>query len=138
MNDRPHTVVGVLPDVPMYPQANDVYMPRTSCPFRMSPENRDRRGSGMASALGRRRNGSSLADLNADLTQVGAALQTAYPVDYRADAGHRIVATPLRREFTRNFESTLVVLLGTVGVRAADRGRQRRESRRRQDDAAGS
>jgi len=113
MNDRPHTVVGVLPDVPMYPQANDVYMPRTSCPFRMSPENRDRRGSGMASALGRRRNGSSLADLNADLTQVGAALQTAYPVDYRADAGHRIVATPLRREFTRNFESTLVVLLGT-------------------------
>ena len=48
MNDRPHTIVGVLPDVPMYPQANDVYMPRSACPFRMEPEERDRRGSGMA------------------------------------------------------------------------------------------
>ena len=57
MNDRPHTIVGVLPDVPMYPQPNDVYMPRTACPFRANPSDRYRRGSGMASALGRRRAG---------------------------------------------------------------------------------
>ena len=31
MNDRRQTIVGVLPDVPMYPQANDVYMPRSAC-----------------------------------------------------------------------------------------------------------
>src|ERR1700679_131430 len=34
MNDRVHTVVGVLPPLPEYPDANDVYMPTTSCPFR--------------------------------------------------------------------------------------------------------
>ena len=30
MNDRPHTVVGVLPPIPQYPRENDVYMPTSS------------------------------------------------------------------------------------------------------------
>ena len=34
MNDRPHRVIGVLPNVPHYPQENDVYMPVLACPFR--------------------------------------------------------------------------------------------------------
>ena len=34
MNDRPHTVVGVLPPVPQYPLDVDVYMPTSACPFR--------------------------------------------------------------------------------------------------------
>jgi MacB-like periplasmic core domain len=38
MNDRVHTVVGVLPPLPEYPDANDVYMPTTSCPFRSNPK----------------------------------------------------------------------------------------------------
>jgi putative ABC transport system permease protein len=37
MNDKPHTVIGVLPPFPQYPQENDVYMPSTACPFRMDP-----------------------------------------------------------------------------------------------------
>ena len=40
MNDRPHTVVGVLPNVPHYPQENDVYMPVSACPFRAAAERR--------------------------------------------------------------------------------------------------
>ena len=32
MNDRPHRVVGVLPNVPHYPQENDVYMPVVALP----------------------------------------------------------------------------------------------------------
>ena len=34
MNDKVHTVIGVLPPVPQYPDENDVYMPTTACPFR--------------------------------------------------------------------------------------------------------
>ena len=34
MNNRPHTVVGVLPPVPQFPNENDVYMPSSACPFR--------------------------------------------------------------------------------------------------------
>src|SRR5262245_29620159 len=40
MNDRPHTIVGVLPNVPLYPQENDVYMSVSACPFRAAAEKR--------------------------------------------------------------------------------------------------
>jgi putative ABC transport system permease protein len=38
MNDRVHTVVGVLPPVPQFPEENDVYMPPSACPFRSSQQ----------------------------------------------------------------------------------------------------
>ena len=38
MNDRPHTVIGVMPDVPHYPNSVDVYMPTSACPFRSAAE----------------------------------------------------------------------------------------------------
>ena len=115
MNDRPHTIVGVLPDVPMYPQPNDVYMPRSACPFRMSTGERERRGSGMASALGRRRPGRTLENAQSDLASVGQRLQLAHPKLYPAERGYQLTATPLRREFTRDFESTLLILVSTAG-----------------------
>jgi len=114
MNDRRHTIVGVLPDLPMYPQANDVYMPRSACPFRMSPGDRERRGSGMASAVGRRRPGQSLAQVEADLGRIARSLETDFPDAYRVAIGHGLAASPLRREFTREFESTLLILVGTA------------------------
>src|ERR1700733_6421314 len=40
MNDRPHTVIGVLPNVPHYPQENDIYMSVSACPFRAAAEKR--------------------------------------------------------------------------------------------------
>jgi predicted permease len=115
MNDRPHTIVGVLPDVPMYPQPNDVYMPRSACPFRMSPADRERRGSGMASAIGRRRAGQTPEQLRDDLDAVAAHLSSAHPESYRRDRAYALVASPLRREFTRRFEPTLVILASTAG-----------------------
>jgi putative ABC transport system permease protein len=114
MNDRSHTVVGVLPNVPMYPQPNDVYMPRTACPFRRGELSTDRRGSGMAAALARRRPGIPIEEVDADLDRVSRALHASDPASYPAALGHRLAATPLRREFTRQFESTLLVLLGTA------------------------
>ena len=38
MNNRPHTVVGVLPAFPQYPVASDVYMSTSACPFRSQAE----------------------------------------------------------------------------------------------------
>ncbi|MEM1177220.1 MAG: ABC transporter permease, partial [Acidobacteriota bacterium] len=34
MNNRPHTVVGILPPIPQFPNDHDVYMPTSACPFR--------------------------------------------------------------------------------------------------------
>jgi predicted permease len=115
MNDRPHTVIGVLPDVPMYPERQDVYMPRSACPFRSSPRAADVRGQGMAAALGRRVPGATIEQTTADLAAVAARLQQDHPAAYPAGEGHRLTALPLRREFTRAFESTLVILLSTAG-----------------------
>src|SRR5262245_65135139 len=36
MNSRPHTVIGVLPPIPQYPDEVDVYMPTSACPVRSS------------------------------------------------------------------------------------------------------
>ena len=114
MNDRPHVVVGVLPELPMYPKPNDVYMPRSACPFRMTPQSLNRRGSGMAAAFGRRAPGSTTEATNAELAAIGDQLRATYPRAYPADRGHHLTAAPLRREFTRGFESTLFFLLGTA------------------------
>ena len=35
MNDKVHTVIGVLPPLPQYPTETDVYMPTSACPFRL-------------------------------------------------------------------------------------------------------
>src|SRR5689334_4533002 len=38
MNDKVHTVIGVLPPVPQFPRENDVYMTTVACPFRSSQQ----------------------------------------------------------------------------------------------------
>ena len=38
LNDRAHTIVGVLPPIPGYPNADDIYMPTSACPFRARAE----------------------------------------------------------------------------------------------------
>ena len=38
MNDKVHTVVGVLPPIPQYPLKTDVYMPTSACPYRSSDQ----------------------------------------------------------------------------------------------------
>ena len=75
----------------------------------MNPGELERRGGGMASALGRRHPNQSLAQVRKDLADVGTGLQAAYPDDYRADRDYALVGAPLRREFTRQFESRLIL-----------------------------
>jgi len=71
MNDRPHTVIGVLPAVPQYPRECDVYMPTSACPFRARSEERmaaNRRAFGALRVFGR---------LKPDVTHEHAAAQVA-------------------------------------------------------------
>jgi putative ABC transport system permease protein len=53
MNDKPHTVIGVLPPVPQYPLEVDVYMPSSACPFRSSPQTIAGRQARMLTAFAR-------------------------------------------------------------------------------------
>jgi putative ABC transport system permease protein len=115
MNDRLHTVIGVLPPLPQYPNENDVYMPTTACPFRSDPQMIANRQDRMMGAFGLRKPGMSVAQVEADLNGVAHNMQRAYPDIYPAafDVGTRTVS--LRDEMTHEARPTMLVLLGAAG-----------------------
>lgn len=53
----------------------------------------------------------------ADLDVVAAGIQASSPEVYRPTDGYRLTATPLREELTRDFKTTLLVLLGASRTR---------------------
>ena len=117
MNDKPHTVIGVLPDVPLYnPQGADVdvFMPSSACPFRARKQVIEGRSTGrMLSAFARVRPEATLLKSAADLDITAARLQKDYPKDY-PEKDFRAVEIPLKDEMTVNFKPTLWILLGTA------------------------
>ena len=114
MNDKVHTVVGVLPPVPQYPNENDVYMATSACPFRsnkMHLENRDMR---MMEVFGRLKPDVTVAQASADTGTIAAGLKAAYPKSYPESVGFTSSATPLQEELTKEARPTLLVLLGAA------------------------
>ena len=115
MNDRVHTVVGVLPPVPQYPDENEVYMPTTACPFRSRPAFIANRQARMMQVFGRMKPGMSVSQSGADLNAVAANLQRAYPNDYPPAIDYSIRTASLEEELTHNARPTMLVLLGAAG-----------------------
>jgi putative ABC transport system permease protein len=115
MNDKIHTVIGVLPPVPQYPDENDVYMPTTACPFRSRPLTIANRQARMVQVFGRMKPGMSLRQAQADLNGVGANLQKAYPKDYPPASDYSVKTAALEEELTQNARPTMLVLLAAAG-----------------------
>jgi predicted permease len=116
LNDREHTVVGVLPPLPEYPDANDVYMPTTSCPYRSSPEMIADRDMRMTTVLARLKPGVTPAQARADLAAIQSRLAIAYPKSYPANAGYAALVTPVDEELTHAARPTFLTLLGAAGL----------------------
>src|SRR5580692_6979622 len=114
MNDKVHTVVGVLPPVPQYPAESDVYMPTSACPFRSSKSMIDNRDMRMVEAFGRLKPGVSLSQASADLATVAGRLKAEYPKSYPDSMGYSAIATALRDELTHEARPTLLVLLAAA------------------------
>jgi putative ABC transport system permease protein len=115
MNDKPHTVVGVLPPIPQYPNENDLYAPTSACPFRSRPQfiaNRDAR---MMTAFGRLKPGTKLAQAQADLETIAGRLRSEYPQSYPAAVRYHAVAIPIQKDLTSRAQPTFLILLGTAG-----------------------
>ena len=115
MNDKVHTVVGVLPPVPQYPAESDVYMPTSACPFRSAKSMIDNRDMRMVEAFGRLKPGVSLSQASADLATIAARLKSEYPKSYPDSMGYSAIATALREELTHEARPTLLVLLAAAG-----------------------
>ena len=119
MNDRVHTVVGVLPPIPQYPHENDVYMPTTACPFRSRAavaENR-RRAHAAAPSPALAPASPSRSARRPTSTASRERLRADHPESYPRDgASAHGTLTPLREELVRGARPTFLVLLATVGL----------------------
>ena len=116
MNDRPHTVIGVLPPLPAYPNTDNVFMPTCACPFRGSDAARTQRPFRIISnVIGRLADGISPEQAGRDLKRVATELCGDLPQDYPADSGYTAGMISLARAFTGNARAPLFVLLATAG-----------------------
>lgn len=114
MNDRVHTVVGVLPPLPRYPDANDVYMPSTACPFRSRPSVIENRRARMVRAFARVKDGVPLKRARGDVAAVADRMLKEYPDAYARMSGYHADLLPLQEELVRTARPTFLLLLATV------------------------
>jgi predicted permease len=116
MNDRAHTVIGVLPPIPDYPDANEVYMPVSSCPYRMAPmmiEDRDMR---MVTGYARLKPGVTMEQASTELNAIRGRMVAAFPKNYAGWTGYSATITPAREELTHGARPTLLALLAASGL----------------------
>ncbi len=117
MNDKVHTVIGVLPPMPAYPNENDVYMPTSACPFRGSAAASNNRATRMVRIFGKLKPGATSGAVQADLATILGRLTKQYPGDYPSPEAHATISgVPLRKELTERARPTFLVLLATVGL----------------------
>ncbi|HEX4953091.1 MAG TPA: ABC transporter permease [Thermoanaerobaculia bacterium] len=116
MNDRVHTVIGVLPSIPQYPSESDVYMPTAACPFRSSPGTVAGRGQRGYDLLGRLRAGWTPERAAADLTGVVRGLVPEHPDAYPGGALPEVAVTQVFDELTSEARPTLLLLWATVAL----------------------
>ncbi|MCG3161655.1 MAG: hypothetical protein JMDDDDMK_02852 [Acidobacteria bacterium] len=116
MNDRPHTVIGVLPPLPQYPNENDVYMPTSACPTRSSEQFIANRQARMMSVFARLKAGVSESQARADLSMIAGRMKESYPDDYPANAGFGLTLASLHKELTQGAQPTFLVLLCAAGL----------------------
>ncbi len=116
MNNRPHTVIGVLPPIPQYPSESDVYMPTSACPTRASEQFKANRNARMMSVFGRLKPDAQVEQAQADLGTIAGRIQQQYPESYPANRGHHAEVTSLHEQLTQQARPTFLILLGTAGL----------------------
>ena len=119
MNNRPHTVVGVLPDYPQYPRQNDVYMPTSACPFRAAAEQNLPMGHRSFAALrvfGRLAPGMPVEAAASEVATAAATFETDHRQDHVRTRSEGFVGhlRPLREELVSGARPMLFALAGAT------------------------
>jgi predicted permease len=113
MTDRLHTVIGILPPLPAFPNENDVFMPVSSCPFRMSEPWLTRRVVRALTVFAVARPGVELAAVRSDLGAVASQMHNEHAESYPVAQGFGLGAESLLEELSGPARQTLVLLLAT-------------------------
>ena len=118
MNNKPHTVVGILPSYPQYPRRNDVYMSTSACPFRSGAEQRiPRDGFRSFAALrvfGRLVPGATEERATAEIAGVAPGFSHDHPADYQRAKGFTGRARSLEDQLVTGARPMLLTLGGTT------------------------
>ena len=119
INTRPHTVVGVLPPIPQFPNKVDVYMPTSACPYRAAAE-RNMAGNRAAFrnlfVFGRLQEGATADSADAEIASLASRFEADFPDDYLAEMSFTAGVVDLKQELTRNARPILLMLLATAGL----------------------
>jgi predicted permease len=126
MNNKPHTVVGVLPPYPQYPARQDVYMPTSACPFRAGSEQDPGAGPGNGhrafpalTVFGRLAPGATEHHATAEVATVASSFDDQFPENYKGFDGFTgttasledTLVTPARPMLLALTGATMLVLL---------------------------
>jgi putative ABC transport system permease protein len=114
MNDHIHTIVGILPPLPTYPDNNDMWMPAGACPFRSDPEMMASRPGRMLAAYAVIKEGKTFEQAQAGLLNVSNRLHATYPEAYPEARKLTVKAVSLRDELTRSSRTLFLTLLATA------------------------
>jgi len=90
MNDRVHTIVGVLPTLPAYPGANDIWVPAGACPFRSAPAAMASRTARLPMVFGRLKPGATLVEATSEVTTIARRMHAEYPAAYPSGSALRM------------------------------------------------
>ncbi|MEO8678397.1 MAG: ABC transporter permease [Vicinamibacterales bacterium] len=120
MNDRPHRVIGVLPNVPHYPQENDVYMPVLACPFRAAAEKNmasNRRAFAGLNVFGRLKPGVTAEQASSAVSTICNHFTSDNAGVYKAaTSGFQATTREVRSALTDGAREMLLILLGITGL----------------------
>lgn len=111
MNNAVHTVIGVLPPLPAYPNDNDIYITAASCPFRISEGMINNRGPGMLTLIGKLSPDTSFDSANREVSDIARRLADTYPDDYPASRGYSASVSDVKSEMVGDAATTLYLLL---------------------------
>jgi len=116
LDRRPHTVIGVMPpgfQFPIQPEAIDLYV--TIAEDAANPDGSEpqtmNRGSHSLEAIARMKPGVTVAQAQADLEAIAAALEKLYP---KSNTHFGVASKPLREDMIGDVRTALYVLFGAV------------------------
>jgi predicted permease len=112
MNNKVHTVVGVLPPLPAYPDENDIWLPAGACPFRAGLV--DNRRGRLVQMYGVLTPGASVTQATTDISTVSGRMHSEFPEAFPAARQLTTQVVPLRDELTAQSRPLFLTLLGAA------------------------
>src|SRR3984885_9326240 len=111
MNNRPSTVIGVLPDGFDFAGDNQVWVP-----LALDRNHPDDRGSHSWKVIGRLKPGVTTPQASADMKRFAQQLAREYPDYYPQSSGWGVIIVPLREELVAQIRPALLILMAATGI----------------------